>query len=115
MLQAGRLQLSDHLPAGAPGPADDDVVGQLLDLLHGGPGAEGLSQVHLDDGRGDEGEPESHGGDAAHEQDAGERPPRVVQGPDLLVAHGGEGDDRHVQGVGERPAGELEEAHGPDG
>lgn len=96
---AHRGELLGHLPARTPKPADDHVVVHLLDRAHDTSPAEDVLEVELDDEGGEDGEPETHPGEAAEEEEHGEGPPRLRQGDDLRVAHRRERDGGHVDGV----------------
>jgi hypothetical protein len=94
-------QLPHHLESHAPSAAHDDMVLQLHHLSPGPSKSNHVREIHLDDRRGDQREPKTHRGDPSGQKESGDESTLVVEGAYLVVADGREGDDRHVEGIGE--------------
>jgi hypothetical protein len=107
-------QLPNHLEPHATRAANDDMVFQLHHLPPGLSKSNHVREIHLDDRRGDQGEPKTHRGDPSGQKESGDESTLVGEGPDLIVSDGREGDDRHVEGIGERPARKLQKRDRPD-
>jgi hypothetical protein len=104
----GREQLLDHIAAGRPGAAHDDVVLHSFDPFLEASREQDVLEIAFDDERGDGRREEHDRAGAEHEQEDGEPAGAfdlVHPRQDLGVADRRDGDDGHVEAVAELPAG----------
>ena len=93
------LQLTSRAPAYASETADDDMVLQLVDHFSGPPFPKILRELQLDDDLRHAAHRQQHHGYAKEYQKRIENPPAETQRMHFRVTHGGDGDQRHVEGV----------------
>ena len=108
----GLLQFGHRMPAGVSQAADNVVAGQLVYvMLHSAP-PERLLELHFHHEGGHDRkninrdrDPEQHNADVEHAQRG------IVAGiNDFSVAHSGQSDDRHVEGLEKSDGGAAEQA-----
>ena len=98
----GGGELVGHVAADPPEAADDEMAVQLANLLFHATPPQRVIEIGFEKEHREAGEQEGDCPEAGQRDQAGKQPlAEAVDLDDLAVAHRGDGDQRHVEGIGE--------------